>query len=184
MLRRGGGQYGDAARLERCLDACRDLRILTRDKVRTVLDNRDLRTEIRIVRCELESDIAAADDDETARECVELHHGLARIATRALRRTGDGGDDGKGSCIDKDTLRMYLCLCAVLGGHTNGVRINKTGFAVEDVRARTRDFVVVLLPQHSGETALLGDGSRVSVRLFFETAALRRREACAVFERF
>ena len=79
---------------------------------------------------------------------------------------------------------MYLCLCAVVGGYTDGVRINKTSLAVEDVRARARDFVVVLLPQHGGEPALLGDGGRVSARLLFETAALRRREARAVFERF
>ena len=183
-LRRGGGQNPYAACLECRSHACRDLGVLARDEVCAVLNDRDLRTKIRVVRSELKPDIAAADNDETARERIELHHGLARIAAGALRDARNIGHDRHGAGIDEDACGVYLCLRTVSRRHADGMRVDKTCRTVDDVRTRARDFIVILLPQHGGEPPFFGDGGGVARRLLVKRPARCGGESRAVLERF
>ena len=165
-------QNMDAAVICMLQDACGDLRVFTRNEGSAVLHDGDGRAEVGVVRCELQSDIAAADDDELLGQLVQLHHRLARVDVRALCRPLDWRNEGECTCIDEDAFRRDGLL-SVRADNAHGMRIDKRCFSVNDDSTRAPHLGVVLFTQHRREAALLCNRRTIALRLCRKAAARR-----------
>ncbi len=77
------------------------LRLVGRDQSRSVLDNGHPHAEAREDLRHLAADRSAADDDQGARELLELH-GVAVGPVRRVREPVDGRDGGTGAGVEHD----------------------------------------------------------------------------------
>ena len=79
--------------------------VLAADEMRAHLDHGDLAAEAAIHLRELEPDVAAADDDEMARQDVDVHHRYV-VEIGYVRDTGDRRHGGAPADVDEDLRRL------------------------------------------------------------------------------
>ena len=75
LMRRGCGQDRDPLLAQNLRDFVGDIFILTHQQAAIVLNERDLAAKAAKHLCELQPDVAAPDDKQVFRECVQLHDG-------------------------------------------------------------------------------------------------------------
>src|SRR5688572_13004017 len=113
----------DAFGGEDVLNCGRDLRVLATDETSSHLDDRDLGPEPPEHLAELQSDVAAADDDEVLRQRVQRHHRAVRQELNAVeprhRRHECPRADVQEDAVGAQRLTRDLDF---MGGAESGVR--------------------------------------------------------------
>ena len=93
----------DAFGFEDVHDGCRDVLVLALDQAGAHFDDGDLAAEPPEHLAEFQTDIAAADDDQVAREEIDIHHGGIGEVTDLVEPRHLGNDRARAH-IDEDAF--------------------------------------------------------------------------------
>ena len=118
-----------------------DIGILVDEQARGALEDGDFASETAVRLCELETNVAAADDDEMFGEAVQLEHfdigeGLG------FAQAGGGRNGGVRAQVEEDALADDRARASVVEANLKGFGAGESGFAHDELERRFRLIVL------------------------------------------